>query len=130
MILLRLSSFLWTACRLLKHCGAHRACENASLRLFDLRHGELPVDLIGIELHLVAGLDGFEHRGVLRLVDHGHTLIHSEPLGRAMLDDDLPAGLTTLTVAAGFPVEDLSERRAGSARASLTSYATEPGGFR
>ncbi len=27
----------------------------ASFRLFDLRHGELTIHLIGIELHLVAG---------------------------------------------------------------------------
>jgi hypothetical protein len=53
----------------------------------------LAVHRLGIELHLVAGLDGLEHGRILCLVDHGHPLIHSELLDRSMLDGDLPGRL-------------------------------------
>ena len=48
-----------------------------------------PLMRSGIELHLVAGLDGFEHRGIAGAEHHGHAVVHVELLQRTVLDRDL-----------------------------------------
>src|SRR6267143_6699901 len=94
MNLLKVERFPLKQCR--DHWSIARALMRAiqaSLRLFDLRYGVLAVHLFGVELDFIARFDGLEQRGILRLVDHGHAALHSEPLGRAMLDGDLAGGL-------------------------------------
>jgi hypothetical protein len=76
--------------------GLSDARHRTSSRHFDLRYGVLTIHLLGVELDFIARFDGLEHRGILCLVDHGHAALHSEPLGRAMLDRDLARGLIDL----------------------------------
>src|SRR5215470_11405066 len=80
-------------------------CHATLLCLFNLRYGVLAAHLFGVELDLIARFDGLEHGGVLRLVNHGHAVLHSEPLGWAMLDGDLAGGLIDLH---DLPVDQVS----------------------
>jgi hypothetical protein len=69
--------------------GAIAACRSAPLsRPLDPRHGELPVDAVGFELDLVAGLDRREHGRIGHAEHHGHALVHVEFLHRAVTDRD------------------------------------------
>ena len=64
------------------------SCERLARR-FELRDGELAVDLLGLEADLVAGLDLVQHGLVLHLEDHRHAG-HVEVLQRAVLERELP----------------------------------------
>jgi hypothetical protein len=60
-----------------------------------LGDGVLPANLVGIELDLVAHLEGVEHGGVLYAVAHGHGW-HVEALDLAVLEGDLLLRLVDL----------------------------------
>src|SRR5579885_1210371 len=82
--------------------GGETGKRSISLGLLNLGDDELAVDVLGVELDLVAGLDRREHGRVLHAVDHGHAVIHVEFLHRAVLDGDLFCrGIDLLHLAVG-----------------------------
>src|SRR5215831_11250553 len=76
--------------------GSAASNSNSSLTLLNLRDCVAAVGAFGLELDLVADLDLLEHRRILHAVDHGHTLIHAEALGRTMLERDLSGAFIDL----------------------------------
>src|SRR5438876_703351 len=90
---------------------SHSCHKPTSLCLLDLRHRELAVDAIWHEANAVAGLDGFEHRGIARAEDHRHALVHIKFLERPVLDCDLARGLIDLRDLTAHEVIRLCDRR-------------------